>query len=316
MKNLTTEIRGIAKKLLDDKRVDLIVGFERGTLPLRSTPCFVRRSKEVRRLIWNASCENNLARYLPKRTERIGIVAKGCDTRSIVGLIQESQITREQVFIIGVPCSGMIDRKKVDATVDGKEVFEADERDGEVILKGRDFELSVSKNELLHNSCQTCRNKNPVIFDVLVGDKIEEDGKVDEYKDITAFEALSSEERWQSFTREISKCFRCYACRNACPLCYCQECFVDSSQPQWIGKTLNFGDIAIYHLIRAFHTTGRCVDCGACDRACPMGIDLRKLTKKIEKDVQELFHYRAGMSVENIPLLATFNPDDPQEFVR
>ena len=316
MKNLSTEIRDIARKLLDDKRADLIIGFERGSLPLRSTPCFIRQSQEVGRLVWNASCENNLARYLPKRAEKIGIVAKGCDVRSIIGLIQEGQSTREQVFIIGIPCSGMIDRRKVEAKVDGKDILEAEERDKEVILKGYDFELSVRKDELLHNSCQTCSHKNPVIYDALVGDKIDEDGKVDQYEDIKEFEALSSEERWQSFTSEVSRCIRCYACRNACPLCYCQECFVDSSQPQWIGKTINPSDSAIFHIVRAFHTAGRCVDCGACERACPMGINLGKLTRKIEKDVEEFFHYQAGMSLEDIPPLATFNPDDPQEFIR
>jgi Fe-S oxidoreductase len=57
------------------------------------------------------------------------------------------------------------------------------------------------------------------------------------------------------------------------------------------------------------------VDCGACDRACPIGIDLRRLTKKMEMDVKELFHYEAGMSLEDVLPLATFNPDDPQEFI-
>ncbi len=177
MKNLPAEIRDIARKLLEDKRVDLIIGFERGSLPLRSTPCFIRQGEEVGRLVFNAGCENNLARYLPKRTEKIGIVAKGCDARSIIGLIQEAQITREQVFIIGIPCSGMIDRRKVEAKVDGKDILETEERDKEVILKGCDFELSVSKDELLHNSCQTCSHKNPVIYDALVGDRIDGDGR-------------------------------------------------------------------------------------------------------------------------------------------
>ena len=31
----------------------------------------------------------------------MGIVAKGCDARSIVGLVQESQVKREAVLVIG-----------------------------------------------------------------------------------------------------------------------------------------------------------------------------------------------------------------------
>jgi len=316
MPDTSVMIRDTAKKLLDEKRVDLIIGFERGTLPLRSTPCFVRTSEEAEKLIWNASCENNVARYLRKRKEKVGIVAKGCDTRSIISLIKENQIAREQVFIIGVPCHGMIDRRKIEAKLDGKEILEADEVSERVILKGHDFTEIVAKEEFLHNSCKTCNYRNPVIYDVLIGDKVEENQGVDEYGEVKEFETQSADRRWQSFTNEVSKCIRCYACRNACPLCYCQECFVDSSQPQWIGKTTNLSDTSIFHIVRAFHTAGRCVDCGACDRACPVGIDIRKLTKKIEKDVKELFHYQAGVNLEEVPPLATFNLGDPQQFIK
>ena len=316
MLDTSVMIRDTAKKLLDREKVDLIIGFERGTLPLRSTPCFVRTSEEAEKLIWDASCENNLARYLRGRKEKVGIVAKGCDTRSIISLIKEKQVAREQVFIIGVPCHGMIDRRKIEAKLDGKEILETDEVTEGVILKGSDFTEIVDKAELLHNSCNACSYRNPIIYDVLIGDKIEEKRGIDEYGEVKEFEAQSADMRWQSFTNEISKCIRCYACRNACPLCYCQECFVDSSQPQWIGKTTNLSDTSIFHIVRALHTAGRCVDCGACDRACPMGIDIRKLTKKIEKDVKELFHYQAGVNVEDVPPLATFGLDDPQQFIR
>lgn len=309
-------IRDIARKLLDEKRVDLIIGFEKGTLPLRTTPCFIRRSQEVEKLTWNTSCENNLARYLPGRRERIGIVVKGCDVRSIISLIKEKQIAREQLFIIGIPCNGMVDRRKIEARLDGKEILEAEEKEDTIILKGRDFTETIAKQDFLHSSCQTCSHRNPVIYDVLVGDKVAENQGIDEYAAVTEFAAQPADRRWQSFTDEVSQCIRCYACRNACPLCYCPECFVDSSKPQWIGKTTNLSDTAIFHIVRAFHMAGRCVDCGACDRACPMGVDVRKLTKKIEKDVKELFGYEAGVSLEDIPPLATFSPDDPQGFIK
>ena len=49
---------------------------------------------------------------------------------------------------------------------------------------------------------------------------------------------MTPEERWNYFVEETSRCIRCYACRNACPVCYCSECFVDSTMPYWIGTTL------------------------------------------------------------------------------
>ncbi len=92
MTDLTPAIRDAARRLLTDGLVDVVIGFEAGTLPLRTSPCFVRDAADVERLVWNMSCENNLAKYLPRRAERVGVIAKGCDTRSIVGLLREGQI--------------------------------------------------------------------------------------------------------------------------------------------------------------------------------------------------------------------------------
>ena len=77
---------------------------------------------------------------------------------------------------------------------------------------------------------------------------------------------------------------------------------MDCSEPQWFGKSIELTDTQIFHIVRAFHTTGRCVDCGACMRACPMDVDLRFLNKKIEKDVLELFSFEAGEDPDQPPL--------------
>ena len=110
MSQLTQEIREAARKLLRDGQVQVVIGFERGSLPLRSRPCFVRREENADRLVWDGFCETDVARYLPKRKEKAAIVAKGCDSRALVELIKENQVVRDQVVIIGVPCKGMIDR--------------------------------------------------------------------------------------------------------------------------------------------------------------------------------------------------------------
>jgi len=314
MPELTSKIREIARNLLEEGRVEMVIGFERGTMPLRRTPCFVRQKGEVGRLIWDSFCENNLAKYLVGRAEPLAIVAKGCDARSIVELIKENQLRREQVIIIGVPCQGMVDWRGVEAGFEGGEVREAEEKDGKLILKGADFEKTLDRDDFLYPSCQTCTHRNPVIYDLLAGELVSE-READPYQDVAEFESRSGEERWGCFTLEFSKCIRCYACRNACPLCYCQECFVDSTHPQWVGKTTNDSDTMAFHLTRAFHLAGRCVDCGACERACPVGVDIRKLNRKLVKDVKERFGYEAGLSLEQVAPLATFKPDDPEEFM-
>lgn len=304
------------KRLLDGKQVELVIGYEKGTLALRTTPSFITSADDVERLVWNEFCENNLAKYLPGRKEKVAIVAKGCDVRSIVGLIQEGQITREQIFIIGIPCEGIIDRRKIESRLGKKEILEAACENGKILLRGEDFQEILKKDDFLYDSCKVCKYRNPIVFDLLIGDRVPESGGIDEYAEIREFEAKSADERWLHFQKEISKCIRCYACRNACPLCYCEWCLVDQSQPRWIGVTDNPSDVGIFHLFRVFHVAGRCVDCGACSRACPMNIDLRWLLKKMEKDVKELFGYEAGLSVEEVPPLATFKEEDPQDFIK
>jgi Fe-S oxidoreductase len=71
-----------------------------------------------------------------------------------------------------------------------------------------------------------------------------------------------------------------------------------------------------FHFLRAYHLAGRCTDCGNCERACPMDIKMRQLTKKLEKDIYELYGYQAGLSLYQRPPLDTYRPDDPQEFIK
>ncbi|WP_003544992.1 4Fe-4S dicluster domain-containing protein [Desulfotomaculum nigrificans] len=314
MEKLTQQIRETAKKLLAEKKVDLVVGFAQGSLPLRSTPYFARTPEQAENLIWSSTCENNLANYLRKRGEKVAVIAKGCDVRAIVGLIKEGQIVKENLYIIGVPCAGMIDRKQINAAVEGKEILAAGDNGSEILLKGKDFEKTVAKQDVMFGSCKTCQYNNPVIFDELLGEKVA--AREANYADIEAFEALSDEERRAFIAKEMSKCIRCYACRQACPMCYCSECFVDCNTPAWIGKSAkSIDDNALFQAVRVFHLAGRCVDCGACERACPMGIKLSLLTRKMVKDVKELFGAEAGVNLEDPPALNTFKFEDKEDFL-
>ncbi len=316
---MENQLKDIAVKLFKDGSVDLIIGHEDGSLPLRASPCVVKDAQQTDKLVWNVNCGHNLAAYLlqvakANPEKKIGIVAKGCDSRSVVGLIKERQIEREQVVVIGVPCSGMLDRRKLNDTLDGAEILEA-HLDGESItLKCTSREIQVNVADYIHSSCSTCQHKAPVLYDVLVGEAASE-LDVNPYEEVEAIESQSADERWEYFVSEMSKCIRCYACRGACPFCYCNQCFVDHNQPQWFGKTGDLSDIIIFHLVRVFHVAGRCANCGACARACPMGVDLMSLTKKMEKDMSELYGYISGMDVAELAPFATFKENDPQEFI-
>lgn len=281
-------IRSIAAEMLASGEVDVFIGYEEGTLPLRTTPAFITRPEDASRLVWGPTCENNLTVYLPKFQApkfqgTVGIVVKGCDVRTLTNLILENQIHRDKVKIVGIPCSGIVHRDNV-----------------------------------LAASCEACRYPVPVLYDVLVGDEsMARDARDPEaaYLEVDTFAELQPDARLSYFADEIEGCIQCYACRQACPLCYCEECFADRQSPKWISRWRSLSDKILFHLGRVLHVAGRCVDCGACRRACPVGIDLRLLTKNMEKVVKESFGYESGLDVDGLPLLATYRREDPDDFI-
>jgi formate dehydrogenase subunit beta len=315
-KAIQERIREKAKELLEKKVVEVVIGFGQGSLPLRTTPRFIRNPEKVDRLIWNSFCENNLATYLHKLGQtKAGLVVKGCDARSIVALSLEKRFKADQIFLIGVPCQRMVDRRKVSRAVKG-EILRAREEGNLIHVEGEGFEVSLKRDDFLYPSCQACTHRNPTHVDVLAGDPVEEFPLGEAYQEAKAFQEMSPEERWAFFEKETSRCIRCYACREVCPMCYCTECFVDSSNPKWIGKGLSLSDLDFYHIVRAYHQTGRCSGCGACERACPMGIRLTYLTQKLNMDVKEIFDFETGIDTEIPPPLSTYEIQDRQEFIK
>ncbi|RJR26145.1 MAG: 4Fe-4S ferredoxin [Desulfobacteraceae bacterium] len=316
MLEYTEKIRETARKLLEEGKVEAFIGYTKGTVPMMNHPVVIRDPGKADILHWDSNCALNLCNYLTKMKGKIGIIANGCNSRNIVTHILENQVSRDQLYIVGIPCKGMVDHRAVKRAAGNREPEEVIEEGDTIVVKGRGFEETIKKKDVMQRNCLVCTHRNPVIYDEMVAPSVEEQKEVDQFKDVQMIEEMTSEKKWNFFTRAISKCIRCYACRNACPLCYCPTCFVDESRPQWVGKSSDPIDTMTFHILRAYHCAGRCTDCGACERVCPVGIPMRQFTKKLNKDALELFSWEAGLTLDQRPALDTYRPNDYNDFVR
>ena len=126
---------------------------------------------------------------------------------------------------------------------------------------------------------------------------------------------MSQSERWKFWIDELAPCFKCYACRAACPMCYCHRCTVDFNQPQWIPVASNELGNLEWHIMRAVHLTGRCIDCDACANACPLGIPINLLNKRLLEDAKTHFGgYQPSLKGDH--MMSTFKPDDKENFIK
>ena len=126
---------------------------------------------------------------------------------------------------------------------------------------------------------------------------------------------LSPAERFAWWEKELSKCIKCYACRQACPMCYCIRCFVEVNQPQWIPVKSTVHGNMDWHILRAMHLAGRCVSCGECGRACPVGIPCHLLTMFLSDQVNSHFKVHAGTTDKMKSVMSTFEPNDKENFI-
>lgn len=117
---------------------------------------------------------------------------------------------------------------------------------------------------------------------------------------VPEIEALDLAERFEYWMQEFSKCIKCYGCRDICPMCFCKECSLEENS--LVGTGAIPPEIPIFHLTRAVHMIGRCIDCGLCNEVCPADIPLRTLYKKVADIVDAEFHYRPGTKMEKSPL--------------
>jgi ferredoxin len=284
MSAMEERIRDAARQYLKAGDVDLVIGYERGT---RGTirPAFIYEAADADRLVWEPDCNLDLVTYLhnhkhsPRRgvpVPKVGVIVRPCDARAVNLMLYEGQIERENIQVIGLTCGG------------------------------------TEINGQLRLTCQFCSERTPVIYDVLIesDEPVDVPTVQDEYADIVEMDNWTPAERLAYWAQEFDRCIRCYACRQACPGCYCFECVAEQVDPHWTSIALELPEKYFFHVMRAFHLAGRCVSCDACEAVCPMDIPLSKLNRLLAHEVETMFGYRTGDDPETAPPLATFNPEE------
>jgi ferredoxin len=88
--------------------------------------------------------------------------------------------------------------------------------------------------------------------------------------------ALMDEESRKNFWQsELSRCIKCFGCRDACPVWIYDG--AELEDPDWIKPGEIPPAVPLFQIIRAYRIANLCVNCGMCEEACPMDIPLRTI---------------------------------------
>jgi ferredoxin len=293
----TEEIRKEAARLLSEKIVDAVVGYQSGRRLGSAVPVIITEPASAEKLIFSPACVNNLSLYLTKAKKEIrgkgklAVVAKGCDLRALAGLMGESQFKREDVVIIGVSCAG---------------VHSAGIRPSEPL-----------SGDTIANKCRECTVHIPEGADLIVG-KLPQlpDLSPKEKELLDKLDAMSPAERWEFWKEQFTRCIRCLACRQVCPFCYCEQCLCDRGRPQSVDTSPRPAGNMGWHIVRAMHLAGRCAGCAECERVCPMDIPLNLLNRKMAQELKELYGHEAGLQAKEKGPLTSYDEKDDQSFIK
>jgi ferredoxin len=313
MKEVQLKALERAKALLESGEVARVVGWKKGDFCFDPSPATFETVEELNDFVYDWFCGANLSKYLiaiSKKEGKTAVFLKPCDTYSFNQLVKEHRISREKIHVIAIECMAKLDIEKIKAkgatAVTGVEVIEKD-----VKVSTAYGEETYFKPEVVLTKCATC-NKTHQVKDEEIILHERPQREVNRFEEVEKLEAMTAEERFAFWKAQLSKCIRCNACRNVCPACSCLKCVFDNPQ-SGISAKANDSEFEekLFHIIRAFHVSGRCTDCGECSRVCPQNIPLHLLNRKFIKDIDGFYgEYQAGETSEGKTPLTSYTEAD------
>ncbi len=313
MKEVALKMQERAKQLLESGEVARVIGWKKGEFFFDPTPASFESVDELKDFTYDWFCGANLSKYLIEMSKKEGKTAvflKPCDTYSFNQLLKEHRIKRENVYVIAIECLAKLNietiKEKTEGLVTGVEVVDKD-----VKVTTTSGEYTLYKPDVVLSKCAVC-NKTHQVKDEEIILREKPVREVNRFEEVEKLEAMTADERFAFWKEQLSKCIRCNACRNVCPACSCVKCVFDNPK-SGIAAKANDSEFEeqLFHIIRAFHVSGRCTYCGECSRVCPQRIPLHLLNRKYIKDIDTLYgEYQAGETDEGKTPLTSFTEGD------
>ena len=288
---------------------------------------------------------DSAAKYLHKTLEgalkdKVGIIARPCDTRALIELSKIRQVNLENLFIIAFEDRGMIpsaskDIKKI-KDIDPTKVVKEKIGDNGLIVKLNDGKVKEVPINIAEN-CSRCTRKVPVVADIGITDLVmpidsdeiilkvySEKGneliekskiktkplpndikqnlsdKIKEIKNAALAKRAKDLEEWDMLS-QAEKIEQLQKC-TGCGICIraCPVCYCVDCILQKKKKEKTIDNVT-YQLTRIAHVADRCIECGNCDNNCPQNLPLSFYFQSLNEAFQKKFKYNAGESVEDLP---------------
>ncbi len=296
---------------------------------------------------------------------RVAVTCKPCDARAFIELAKRNQVHRENLFLIGLNCSGtflptVAEQMIREAYGENPQDLAGEEVDGGKLIitlkdgstREKDLEELARQGFEMRENCLRCSYKIPRMADIACGkwgnkgnaatfieicsskghefleaavqggalvmetatdEQIEErkrketeaveNAQAREKKELDELKGYSSQQRLEYWVGHLNRCIKCFGCRDACPICFCKECYLEPYRGCIPGGETP-PDI-MFQLIRLSHVADSCVNCGQCQDVCPMEIPLTRLYNFLNREVADIFEYEPGVDINQPPPLTT-----------